>query len=255
MERFFKLFPLIGLAESGIDKFSNYLCAQINQSAEKNFQSLITMDRSEERWSVRFADSLILLFERVARLIEAYQPVIQTSYGYGHMFLFVKNIQKECDKQSVRILNKFKETRQLNHIIRTIKSMNSFSRNQMSGQKTEERIDPRDLDELLTEITLISARSELYKNFLNKSIMSDYKIVQNQEPDFISKKSKQVQTFINSCDLQCAIQELIGQYSLFENFFMTENINKAIQMDTITKDRLTSSVVDDVFYIIENCIK
>ncbi|CAF0710418.1 unnamed protein product [Brachionus calyciflorus] len=256
MERFFKIFPLIGLAESGIEKFSNYLCAQINQSADKNFNVLIVTDRSDERWSVMFADSLILLFERVARVIEAYQPVIEASYGYGKIFLFVKNIQKECDKQSVRILNKFKEARQLNNILRNIQLMSNFNRNPNPGQKFEDKFDPRDLDELLTEITLISARSELYKNFITKSIMTDLNGIQNQNTaESLKTKINQVNSFINSCDLQCAIQELIGQYSLLENFFMTENINKAIQMDTITKDSLTSSVVDDVFFIIKKCIK
>ena len=60
---------------------------------------------------------------------------------------------------------------------------------------------------------------------------------------------------MNSTDLQCNIQELIGQYSILENYFMTENIYKAIQMDSINKNSLTSSVVDDVFFIIKKCIK
>lgn len=112
------------------------------------------------------------------------------------------------------------------------------------------------MDELLTEITLISARSELYKSFLLRSIINDLNAISSaQSTENLNSKLKQAQSFINSCDLQCAIQELIGQYSLLENYFMTENIHKAIQMDTITKDSLTSSVVDDVFFIIKKCIK
>lgn len=258
MERFFKIFPLIGLSESGIDKFSCYLCDQINESAEKNFTALTSTDKSNERWSVMFADALILLFERVARVIEAYQPVIEASYGHGQMFLFIKNIQRECDKQSVRILKKFKEIRQLTIILRNVQNIINFNRNSSNfsnGQRIEERIDPRDLDELLTEITLISARSELYRNFIIKSIVSDLSALPNQDSKSLNLKVDQVKQFINSCDLQCSIQELVGQYSLLENFFMTENINKAIQMDTISSDNLSSSVVDDVFFIIKKCIK
>lgn len=132
LERFFKIFPLIGLSESGIEKFSSYLCLQINQAAEKNFTSLIITDKSEPRWSIMFADALICLFEKVARIIEAYQPVIEASYGYGHMLLFIKNIQKECDVQSVKILNKFKETRHLVQIIRSVQNsiaIGTYSRN------------------------------------------------------------------------------------------------------------------------------
>ncbi|RMZ94018.1 conserved oligomeric Golgi complex subunit 4, partial [Brachionus plicatilis] len=213
MERFFKIFPLIGLSESGIEKFSSYLCDQINHSADKNFSALVITDKSNERWSVMFADALILLFERVARTVEAYQPVIEASYGHGHMFLFIKNIQKECDKQSVRILDKFKEIRQLNIILRNVQNIINFNRNPSNfsnGQRIEERIDPRDLDELLTEITLISARSALYGNFVIKSIVSDLTGMQNQDSQSLNSKVAQVKHFVNSCDLQCSIQELVG---------------------------------------------
>lgn len=126
--------------------------------------------------------------------------------------------------------------------------------------KLEDKIDPRDLDELLTEITMISARSELFKNFLLKSVLTDLngdKILA-QSPSLqtiLKQKLNEAELFINNCNLRCAIQELICQYSILENYFMTENIYKAIQMDTILKDSLTSSVVDDVFFIIKKCIK
>jgi hypothetical protein len=276
MERFFKIFPLIGLSESGLEKFATYLCDQINQAAEKNFTILTSTDRSESRWSIIFADALILLFEKVARMIEAYQPVIESSYGYGHMFLFIRKIQTECDLQSVKILNKFKETRNIAYVFRKVQqsitanysrdisSMNSSSVGNNLNQKPDDKIDPRDLDELLTEITLISARSELYKNFLLKCIVNDLNglnssqnknQVQSVSGKGLNLTLNQVQTFINSTDLQFNIQELIGQYSILENYFMTENIYKAIQMDDIKKNSLTSSVVDDVFFIIKKCIK
>lgn len=70
-----------------------------------------------------------------------------------------------------------------------------------------------------------------------------------------NKKLSEIQAFINSSNLQCNIQEIIGQYSMLENYFMTENINKAIQMDSINRNSLTSSVVDDTFFIIKKCIK
>lgn len=73
-------------------------------------------------------------------------------------------------------------------------------------------------------------------------------------PD-IKIKTNEIQNFINSSGLECSIQELIGQYSIMENYFMTENIYKAIQVDTIPKNSITSSVVDDVFFIIKKCLK
>ncbi len=252
LERFFKIFPLVGLANDGLDKFSTYLCIQIKQAADRNYSELLSMSKSDKRWNIMFADALILLFEKVARVIEAYQPLIESYYGHGHMFLFIKNIQKECDLQSVKILKKFKEVRNLDFILRSIKQSQYMANSNLGSSKAEDKIDPRDLDELLTEMTLISARCELYKNFLQRSISND---IINLSAEQQKTKQNEMNTFINSTHLECSIQELIGQYSSLENYFMTENILKAIQMDTFLKDSLTSSVVDDVFFIIKKCIK
>ena len=124
LERFFKIFPLIGQSEDGLAKFSTYLCHQINQAANQNFMLILTTDKSEKRWNIMFADALILLFEKVARVIEAYQPLIETYYGHGKMFLFIKNIQKECDLQAIKILDEFKKTRHLNRIFKSVQQAN-----------------------------------------------------------------------------------------------------------------------------------
>lgn len=265
MERFFKIFPLIGLAESGLDKFATYLCNQIRLEAEKNYVLLNSSNKDDPRWGIIFADALILHFERVARMIEAYQPVIQSSYGYGHIFGFIKKIQLECDLQAVKILNKFKETRSLNQVFRMVQNSvssgySSSAQSQSGGQSLatnsrDDKLDPRSLDELLTELTLISARVELYKSFLIKSILNDLDSQQANDEQVLKSTMIQIQTFFNSTNLQCSVQELIGQYSILENYFMIENIYKAIQMDTMSKRGLTSSVVDDVFFIIKKCIK
>lgn len=122
LERFFKIFPLIGQSENGLTKFCDYLTLQITQAAEKNFETIINTQKSDNRWNIMFADALILLFEKVARVIEAYQPVIEIYYGKGHMILFIKNIQKECDLQAYRILKKFRELRKLDGIFKTIQN-------------------------------------------------------------------------------------------------------------------------------------
>jgi conserved oligomeric Golgi complex subunit 4 len=130
MERFFKIFPLIGEAEQGLEKFCSYLCSQINLTADKNFHLMvnsISENANDKRSSIMFADALILLFEKVARVIEAYQPLIETYYGSGNMFIFIKNIQIECDSQALKILEKFKEARRLNYIFKSIQ--NSMANN------------------------------------------------------------------------------------------------------------------------------
>jgi hypothetical protein len=255
-ERFFKIFPLIGQHEAGLEKISTYLCKQVVEAANKNLQIALNTDKQDKRWNIIFADTLILVFETIAHIVEAHQPLVETYYGHGRMFTFVKNIQKECDRQVVRILAEFRKQRKLDYLFRIIQQ----SMSQGSTMTGSDRIDPRDLDILLAEITLINARCELYLNFLRKRILSDIetsfpKKDTTEASESLDKQKSNIESFLNNCQLTCSIQELIGQYTIFEDYFMIENINKAISMDTTPNDSLTSSIVDDVFFILKKCVR
>lgn len=89
----------------------------------------------------------------------------------------------------------------------------------------------------------------------DSSSSDEQKKAQTEQQAASEKKLAEFRKFINSSPLQIKIQEIIGQYSVLENYFMTENINKAIQMDSVNRNSLTSSVVDDTFFIIKKCIK
>jgi hypothetical protein len=52
-----------------------------------------------------------------------------------------------------------------------------------------------------------------------------------------------------------AVQELIGFYVILEEFFMVENVRKAIMIDEFISDGLTTSMVDDVFYVLQSCCR
>ena len=52
----------------------------------------------------------------------------------------------------------------------------------------------------------------------------------------------------------CA-QESLGEYILLEQYFMSENVARAVELDTMERDHLTTSMLDDVFFIIKKCVK
>lgn len=73
-------------------------------------------------------------------------------------------LQKECDLLSDKIVAEFKTQRDMNVKLHTI---HEISRS--SSSKTE-YIDPKDIDMLLNEITLIHARYGLYLKFIHSLI-------------------------------------------------------------------------------------
>ncbi|XP_021488211.1 conserved oligomeric Golgi complex subunit 4 [Meriones unguiculatus] len=248
VERFFKIFPLLGLHEDGLSKFSEYLCKQVASKSEENLLLVLGSDMSDRRAAVIFADTLTLLFEGIARIVETHQPIVETYYGPGRLYTLIKYLQVECDRQVETVVNKFIKQRDYHQQFRLVQS------NLMRNSATE-KIEPRELDPILTEVTLMNARSELYLRFLRKRISADFEVGDSMASEDVKQEhQKCLDKLLNNCLLSCTMQELIGFYITMEEYFMRETVNKAVALDTCEKGQLTSSMVDDVFYIVKKCI-
>ncbi|ELR57378.1 Conserved oligomeric Golgi complex subunit 4 [Bos mutus] len=253
VERFFKIFPLLGLHEEGLSKFSEYLCKQVASKAEENLLLVLGTDMSDRRAAVIFADTLTLLplpfsLPGIARIVETHQPIVETYYGPGRLYTLIKYLQVECDRQVEKVVDKFIKQRDYRQQFRHVQS--NLMRN-----STSEKIEPRELDPILTEVTLMNARSELYLRFLRKRISSDFEVGDSMASEEVKQEhQKCLDKLLNNCLLSCTMQELIGLYITMEEYFMRETVNKAVALDTYEKGQLTSSMVDDVFYIVKKCI-
>ncbi|KFO24645.1 conserved oligomeric Golgi complex subunit 4 [Fukomys damarensis] len=247
VERFFKIFPLLGLHEEGLSKFSEYLCKQVASKAEENLLLVLGSDMSDRRAAVIFADTLTLLFEGIARIVETHQPIVETYYGPGRLYTLIRYLQVECDRQVEKVVDKFTKQRDYQQQFRLIQNNLRNS--------APEKIEPRELDPILTEVTLMNARSELYLRFLRKRISSDFEVGDSMATEEVKQEhQKCLDKLLNNCLLSCTMQELIGYYITMEEYFMRETVNKAVALDTYEKGQLTSSMVDDVFYIVKKCI-
>ena len=55
--------------------------------------------------------------------------------------------------------------------------------------------------------------------------------------------------------ISSAIQDLLGQYISLERYFLSESVSKAVEMDVTPDSSLTSSIVDDVFFLVKKSIR
>lgn len=60
---------------------------------------------------------------------------------------------------------------------------------------------------------------------------------------------------LHRSEMNRQMQELLSIYLLLERYFMEESVLKAIALDNHENGQLTSSMVDDVFFIIRKCIR
>uniref|UniRef100_A0A4W5PL39 Conserved oligomeric Golgi complex subunit 4 n=1 Tax=Hucho hucho TaxID=62062 RepID=A0A4W5PL39_9TELE len=248
VERFFKIFPLLGLHEQGLARFGQYLCSQLASKADENLLLAVGGELGERRAALVFADTLTLLLEGIARVVETHQPIVETYYGPGYLYTLITHLQQECDQQAQKVVDKFIQQRDYHNKFQIVQSS-------MMKSVPTDRIEPRELDPVLLEVTLMNARSELYLRFLRRRMMADFEVGDaTTTPGIVQEHKHTVEKLLKHCMLGQLMQELIGYYIPMEEYYMRETVSKAVAMDTYEKGQLTSSMVDDCFYIVKKCI-
>uniref|UniRef100_A0A5S6PZH5 Conserved oligomeric Golgi complex subunit 4 n=1 Tax=Trichuris muris TaxID=70415 RepID=A0A5S6PZH5_TRIMR len=255
IQRFFKLFPQLEQHDIGIAKFGAYLKQKIASTGETNFRIAKSGGTDASRTNVLFADALTLLLEGVARIFEVQQPIVDAYYGLDKVLVFWSILQEQCNIEAGRIFDCFMEKRQVkSKFLNPISNGGQTSRG--SGQV--EKVDPLDLDVLLTEMTLMNMRVDMYTRFLNRRIGGSIAVLaEDTEEQKERKQSMELQFGIQlrTCDLCRKVQELLGLYILMEEYYMRESILKALRLEYRDDDALCSSIVDDVFFIVRKCIR
>ena len=61
---------------------------QLADTAEKNLSVALLTGEREKRANVLYADTITLLFEGIARVVEIHQPLVETYYGMVFIITF-----------------------------------------------------------------------------------------------------------------------------------------------------------------------
>ncbi|KAI8600650.1 COG4 transport protein-domain-containing protein [Dissophora ornata] len=269
--RYFKLFPLVGEEQVGLDKYSRFVCAIVSGKAQA---SLVGPPKSP----TFYADTLIRLFESIAVIIDQHQPVVEKYYGPGKMLRVIQRLQEESDTRSRKILEAFEEEREISRKVAEIKSFRDPKRNMLQtagpirsltpqpgmsnsqqAAAVPEVIDPRELDITLNEMVLISQRAHLYNRFLESRAKSEIEHLQSEDQvgDTLVERPKNLYNesgLLRVSGLSRKVEEIIDHYLVIEEFFLRRSVDKAMKIDEYDFGNKTSSCVDDVFYILKKTI-
>ncbi|KAK6627802.1 hypothetical protein RUM44_010281 [Polyplax serrata] len=240
VERFFKIYPLLNMHEEGLKEYSLYLSSKLRQASVKNIKMALDATHSETKPNIIFADTITLLLEGTARVIETHQPLVDMYYGHEKLIPFYLYIQEECDSQANKIVTEFLNYRNVKGKIRQV---NEYQNN----SKITDKIDPKSLDILLGELTMMHYKVDLYFKFVKRKL--------GNESKSDTKEINKIDTLIKGCDLNCRMQEVLDYYIQLERYFTEESVFKAVAMDALVEDNNVSSMVDDVFFILRKSIR
>lgn len=262
VERFFKIFPQLGMHDDGISKFTGYVCAKLTTKAQKELRQSMDIAKAEKRSNLAYADTFTVLLENILRVIEVNQPIIENYYGYGHLLKMVKLLQIECDDESRKLVQEFSKQRNINRKMNQIKAQTAAPSNastalghlrKASGGSVD-KLNAKDIDALIAEIVIMHSRAELYVRFIRKRVTND--IEKSKLPEDEKKAAlESLETLISKSQLNQQMQELLSTYLLFERFFMEESVIKGIALESFEDGQQTSSMIDDIFFIIRKSIR
>ena len=187
--RFFKLFPLIGKPEVGLEVYGRYVCQGVASRARANLNASTTGIQRKDGFF--YVNALTKLFEHIAQIVEQHGSLVELHYGAGRMIRVIERLQIEGDVQGGIILDTWGDERAIDRKLTDIRSyaftflVQSFLPSQPTRTATprtgspaargssaeakaqgEEDVDMKTIDGLLSEITVMLARWSLYSRFI-----------------------------------------------------------------------------------------
>ncbi|KAK7427250.1 Golgi transport complex subunit 4 [Neonectria magnoliae] len=266
--RFFKLFPLIDRSEIGLDAYGRYICRGVANAAR---ETLKKAERDSGSQDVLFyANSLTKLFEHIAQIVDSHSGLVKQHYGPSQMAKVVEKLQAEADVQGGVILDTWAGDRSLDSMITGVKSypfmflaQRSLTQRQggtglaigtVESDADHASIDMKEIDGLLSEMTIMLERWERYSRFVARYC---------QDAIALDDTALNIPKFLKNSNLSRKISEkLFTPYSIMTTFFVRRSIEKAFQMDlSPTGLSLTQPIsghppfiiqaIDDVMYVVD----
>ncbi|CAI7650553.1 unnamed protein product [Penicillium pancosmium] len=276
--RFFKLFPLIGRSEVGLDVYGRYVCQGVSARARSNLNA-----GAQANEGFFYANTLTKLFEHIAQIIDGHGGLVERHYGPRKMGRVIERLQIEADVQGGIVLDTWSDERHVDRKLMDIKSyaftflVQSFLPAQRPGQQhssspapgahatpEDEGVDMKEIDGLLNEMAIMLGRWSLYCRFLADTCNSPAENKESEDDAHFTPPA-----FLSESSLARKVNDkLIGPFNAMTTFFFRRSVEKAFQLDESPSGLSLNmhqplksdpphitSAVDDIMYIVNKVIQ
>ncbi|KAM1068997.1 hypothetical protein ACFX13_001002 [Malus domestica] len=243
--RFIRLYTPLGLETEGLQVYVGYLRKVIGMRSRLEFEHLVElMEQNNPTQAVNFVGCLTNLFKDIVLAVEENDEILRGLCGEDGVVYAICELQEECDTRGSLILKKYMEYRRLPKLSSEINAQNINVGGVGVGS---EGPDPREVELFLEEILSLLQLGEDYTEFM----VSKIKGLTNVDTDLGPRATRA----FRSGSFSKVVQDITGFYVILEGFFMVENVRKAIRIAEHVPDSLTTSMVDDVFYVLQSCLR
>lgn len=263
--RFFKLFPLIGKPDVGLEVYGRYVCQGVASRARANLNA--GTEGFQRKEGFFYANALTKLFEHIAQILEHHGTLVERHYGVGQVIKVIERLQLEADIQGGIVLDTWSDERNIDRRLTDIKSyaftflVQSFLPTQPARAVTprtgsppnnvlntidqsheDGNVDMKDIDGYLGEIALMLGRWSMYSRFISSKckVWTSLKlqlINDQRRQACVSTSEDEASTLkapplLVSSTLSSKISDrLITPFNIMTTFFFRRSVEKAFQLD------------------------
>ncbi|KAG8653422.1 hypothetical protein MANES_05G016350v8 [Manihot esculenta] len=224
--RFIRSYPPLGLEEEGLQVYVGYLKKVISKRSRLEFEHLVElMEQSHNQ--INFVGRVTNLFKDIVLAIEENDENLSLCVEDAIVYA-IRELQDECDSRGSLILKKYMEFRKLAKLSSKINAQNK----DLLAVGTPEGPDPREVELYLEEILSLMQSGEDYTEFMTLKI----KRLSSVDPELVPRATRS----LRNGSFSKVVQDVTG---------------KAIMIDEHVPDSLTTSMVDDVFCVLQSCFR
>ncbi|KAH7908021.1 COG4 transport protein-domain-containing protein [Hygrophoropsis aurantiaca] len=251
--RFFKLFPAIGWEAEGLEAYASFVVDLVR---------VRTPASAKTSSPLYYVTALTALFESVAMIVDQHQPIVEKYYGSKRMASVIKRLLEECDFVVRSTLDGWKEDRsikrKLGDIANSSSTPSATRKGPSQGIANDEETDPREIDKLLSEISGMSGRWNLFRRFLVEQTQesdSDNGLeVPSDDEDPVTQENPGMLQLVESTNSHKDFDDLLSSsYIPLEAWYIHTIIGRALQLSSpdFTQSPAITTIPDDAFYILK----
>ena len=243
--RFAALWGPLSKPDEGRAALAAVATRRSTKAAEKAWDGLLgEVAAHEERGGAKPPD-FCTAFAVILRSSAAAAAAAGNAAGQGAVAAMTTAAYEASEARAAGILQRFGEHRALVRLAQDV----SGPRVGPDGGPARQLPDPRALEGTLQELLLMIARGEEYLGWVEDRLKGA-----TAEADG-DQGSADLLSGLRSKSLNTALGELQGFYCLLERCYLERSIAKAAAMDKLPTEGLTSSLVDDAFYLLLKCAR
>ena len=240
-----QMFGPLKLEKEGVRTLVGYVTKKIRASAKEAYDALVD-GFSLTGAKVTYVDALTNVLKDVAEGIDVTLDAMRDAFGPEYALEGVHTLHGESDVWGTRLMARYMDEKELSKFLsgesNIPSSMPTNLRGGESAYLTSSSAQASKIDvSILMELLVICTRGEEYIKYVLQAM------AEAAAPNALAPA---METSVRGGTFGSSMRELLSYYISLEETYVEESVAKAIEIDQTVPGSLTSSMVDDSFYVL-----